>query len=65
MFYHHINPGAGRWVFTRFSGQPVMRLDMVPEDLVIFENVDMLNGTPVTDIKPYVPDSDIWQGGDT
>jgi tRNA (Thr-GGU) A37 N-methylase len=24
------------------------------------ENVDILNGTPVLDIKPYVPDFDIW-----
>ena len=24
VFYHYINPGAGRWIFTRFSGQPLM-----------------------------------------
>jgi tRNA-Thr(GGU) m(6)t(6)A37 methyltransferase TsaA len=24
------------------------------------ENVDILSGTPVLDIKPYVPDFDIW-----
>ena len=37
-----------------------MRLDTVSEDLVILENVDVLDGTPVIDIKPYVPDFDIW-----
>ena len=41
-------------------GLSVMRLDTVSEDLVILENVDVLDGTPVIDIKPYVPDFDIW-----
>jgi tRNA-Thr(GGU) m(6)t(6)A37 methyltransferase TsaA len=42
-------------------GLSVMRLDTVSDDLVILENVDVLDETPVIDIKPYVPDFDIWQ----
>ena len=29
--------------------------------MVSLENVDVLDGTPVLDIKPYVPDFDIWK----
>lgn len=42
-------------------GLSVMRLDAISEDMLILENVDVLDQTPVIDIKPYVPDFDIWQ----
>ena len=42
-------------------GLSVLRLDAISEDMVILENVDVLDGTPVIDIKPYVPDFDSWE----
>ena len=37
-------------------GLSVVRLIEVDESSLQVENVDMLNGTPLLDIKPYVPD---------
>jgi len=37
-----------------------MKLNGVSGGTVFLENVDVLDGTPVIDIKPYVPDFDIW-----
>ncbi len=42
-------------------GLSVMRLLVVRDNMVSLENVDVLDGTPVLDIKPYVPDFDIWK----
>ncbi len=41
-------------------GLSVLRLVAVTELVVYLENVDVLDGTPVIDIKPYVPDFDAW-----
>jgi tRNA (Thr-GGU) A37 N-methylase len=37
-----------------------MSLCGVSEEGIILNNVDVLDGTPVIDIKPYVPDFDVW-----
>lgn len=41
-------------------GLSVMRLLDVQGDTLLLDNVDVLDGTPVIDIKPYVPDFDVW-----
>ena len=41
-------------------GLTVLKLVGVEGTAVLVENVDMLNGTPVLDIKPYVPEFDTW-----
>jgi tRNA-Thr(GGU) m(6)t(6)A37 methyltransferase TsaA len=41
-------------------GLSVLKLKGIEGTTVWVENVDILNGTPVLDIKPYVPDFDIW-----
>ena len=41
-------------------GLSVLRITGVQDGVVRVENVDMLDGTPVLDIKPYVPDFDVW-----
>jgi tRNA (adenine37-N6)-methyltransferase len=39
-------------------GLAVVKLERVEENRVFIRGVDMLNGTPVLDIKPYIPDLD-------
>ncbi|MGE4298557.1 MAG: tRNA (N6-threonylcarbamoyladenosine(37)-N6)-methyltransferase TrmO [Desulfovibrionaceae bacterium] len=41
-------------------GLSVMRLLAVRDGVLELENVDVLHGTPVLDVKPYVPDFDVW-----
>lgn len=41
-------------------GLSVLRLLDVKGDTLLLQNVDVLDGTPVIDIKPYVPDFDVW-----
>jgi tRNA (adenine37-N6)-methyltransferase len=41
-------------------GLSVLKLTGIEGNTLWVENVDMLSGTPVLDIKPYVPDFDIW-----
>jgi len=41
-------------------GLSVMSFCGVSDEGIILNNVDVLHGTPVIDIKPYVPDFDIW-----
>ena len=36
-------------------GLSIVRLTAVSENILSLENVDMLDGSPVLDIKPYVP----------
>lgn len=36
-------------------GLSVVKLNAVEEDILEIENVDMIDGTPLLDIKPYVP----------
>ncbi len=42
-------------------GISVMRLHNVQGNTVNLECVDVLDGTPVIDIKPYVPRFDVWE----
>jgi tRNA-Thr(GGU) m(6)t(6)A37 methyltransferase TsaA len=50
---------------TRYPARPnpiglsVVRLTMRKENILEFEGADMLNDTPLLDIKPYVPDFDV------
>jgi tRNA-Thr(GGU) m(6)t(6)A37 methyltransferase TsaA len=44
-------------------GFSVLAIAGVEGGVVRVENVDMLDGTPVLDIKPYVPDFDVWPAG--
>ncbi len=39
-------------------GISVVELERIQEGLVYVKNVDILDGTPLLDIKPYVPDFD-------
>ena len=41
-------------------GLSVVRLREVRGNVLIVENVDVLDGTPLLDIKPYVPAFDHW-----
>ncbi len=42
-------------------GISVVRLLKIHKNILYIENVDMLNETPLLDIKPYIPDFDIHQ----
>lgn len=39
-------------------GLSIVRFSRVEENRVYFENIDILDGTPLLDIKPYVPEFD-------
>ncbi len=39
-------------------GLSIVRLDTVEEGVLRIQNVDILDGTPLLDIKPYVPEFD-------
>ena len=40
-------------------GLSIVEIDEIKENIVKVKNIDVLNGTPVLDIKPYVPDFDV------
>jgi len=40
-------------------GISVVRLSRIEKNVIYIENVDMLDETPLLDIKPYIPDFDI------
>jgi tRNA-Thr(GGU) m(6)t(6)A37 methyltransferase TsaA len=42
-------------------GVSVVKLVNVEENVLCIENVDMLDGTPLLDIKPYIPDFDVHE----
>lgn len=42
-------------------GISVVRLVRIHENVLEIENVDILDGTPLLDIKPYVPQFDIFE----
>jgi tRNA (adenine37-N6)-methyltransferase len=44
-------------------GLSVLELVGVSGTTVHLRNVDILDGTPVLDIKPYVPHFDVWEAG--
>ena len=39
-------------------GMSVVKLTNIEENILYIENVDMLDGTPLLDIKPYIPGFD-------
>jgi len=39
-------------------GLSVVQLDMIKDGMLQIQNVDILDGTPLLDIKPYVPEFD-------
>jgi len=39
-------------------GLSIVQLNRIEEDVLLVENLDILDGTPLLDIKPYVPDFD-------
>ena len=39
-------------------GLSVVKLDRIENGVLVLQNVDILDGTPLLDIKPYVPDFD-------
>ena len=41
-------------------GLSIVRLIEIQEDILTIENVDLLDGTPLLDIKPYVPAFDAF-----
>lgn len=41
-------------------GLSVVQLDRIEDGILHFQNVDMLDGTPLLDIKPYVPEFDSY-----
>jgi tRNA-Thr(GGU) m(6)t(6)A37 methyltransferase TsaA len=43
-------------------GLSVVRLLSVEENILCIENVDIVDGTPLLDIKPYVPKFDHYEG---
>jgi hypothetical protein len=43
-------------------GQSVVKLDRVEGNRLFISGIDLLDGTPVLDIKPYVPYADIIPG---
>ena len=52
---------------TRYPSRPnpiglsVVRLRNVHGNHLEVEGVDVLDGTPLLDIKPYIPEFDVWQ----
>ena len=42
-------------------GISVVKLSNIKENVIEIENVDILNGTPLLDIKPYIPEFDIHE----
>lgn len=43
-------------------GLSVVKLVNIEENIIEVENVDILDGTPLLDIKPYVPEFDHYSG---
>jgi len=39
-------------------GLSIVKLDRIENGVLVLQNVDILDGTPLLDIKPYVPDFD-------
>ena len=40
-------------------GISIVKLERIEERILYIQNIDILNGTPLLDIKPYVPDFDV------
>lgn len=41
-------------------GMSVVRIISVEDNRIEFDNADMINGSPLLDIKPYIPEFDSW-----
>jgi len=41
-------------------GLSIVRITAVQENVIFFNGADMLDGTPLLDIKPYIPEFDIF-----
>ena len=41
-------------------GLSIVQLDKIEGDTLYIQNIDVLDGTPLLDIKPYVPDFDSY-----
>lgn len=39
-------------------GMSLVRIEKIVEDVIYFSGVDMVDGTPVLDVKPYIPHYD-------
>lgn len=56
---------------TRYPYRPnplgfsVVRLTSRQENILFFTGADMLDGTPLLDIKPYIPDFDVFDAQET
>lgn len=46
-------------------GLSVVQLDRIENGTLVVQNIDILDGTPLLDIKPYVPDFDSYADSDT
>ncbi|MFH2091269.1 MAG: tRNA (N6-threonylcarbamoyladenosine(37)-N6)-methyltransferase TrmO [Pseudomonadota bacterium] len=46
-------------------GLSIVKLDKIENNILHIQNLDILNGTPLLDIKPYVPDFDPQEGVST
>jgi tRNA (adenine37-N6)-methyltransferase len=46
-------------------GFSVVKLKEVKDNILKIENVDILDGTPLLDIKPFVPDFDVYENVQT
>jgi tRNA-Thr(GGU) m(6)t(6)A37 methyltransferase TsaA len=44
-------------------GLSIVKLSSIDQDILHIENVDILDGTPLLDIKPYVPEFDHYPAG--
>ncbi|MCP8323786.1 MAG: tRNA (N6-threonylcarbamoyladenosine(37)-N6)-methyltransferase TrmO [Candidatus Methylarchaceae archaeon HK02M2] len=42
-------------------GISIVRLNKVDRNILYIRNIDIVNGTPLLDIKPYVPEFDVWK----
>jgi len=42
-------------------GLSVVKLNRIEADMIYIENVDIIDGTPLLDIKPYVPAFDVFK----
>ena len=42
-------------------GISIVRLNKVDNNILYIRNIDIVNRTPLLDIKPYVPEFDIWK----
>ncbi len=43
-------------------GLSIVRLKKIEKNILYIEDVDILDGTPLLDIKPYVPEFDVREG---